>query len=141
MLSSSRAIVSRPLVLAAPSSHTRNGAFVTQAAAAAGAKPASKQKIRIKLKGYLTDLLKESVDQITEAAVSTGATVAGPVPLPTRRRIYTVLRSPHVNKDSREQFEIRTHSRLLDIKNLSAQTIDRLMQLDLPAGVDVEVKL
>lgn len=81
------------------------------------------------------------MEKIKEAAASTGATIAGPVPLPTRRRIYTVLRSPHVNKDSREQFELRTHQRLIDVKNLSSQTIDRLMQLDLPAGVDVEVKL
>ncbi|KAL4544088.1 hypothetical protein Ndes2437B_g01880 [Nannochloris sp. 'desiccata'] len=84
---------------------------------------------------------RDSVEKIKEAAASTGATIAGPVPLPTRRRIYTVLRSPHVNKDSREQFELRTHQRLIDVKNLSSQTIDRLMQLDLPAGVDVEVKL
>ncbi|KAL4539768.1 hypothetical protein Ndes2526A_g02786 [Nannochloris sp. 'desiccata'] len=99
------------------------------------------KKIRIKLKSYWVDLLQDSVEKIKEAAASTGATIAGPVPLPTRRRIYTVLRSPHVNKDSREQFELRTHQRLIDVKNLSSQTIDRLMQLDLPAGVDVEVKL
>jgi len=115
----------------------------TPLAAAASAPPSqqSKQKIRVKLKSYEVDLLRDSVDQILEAATSTGATVAGPVPLPTKRTLYTVLRSPHVNKDSREQFEVRTHQRLLDIKNLSAQTVDRLMQLDLPAGVDVEVKL
>ncbi|KAG7673718.1 hypothetical protein Ndes2526B_g02825 [Nannochloris sp. 'desiccata'] len=109
-------------------------------AVAAAAAPAN-QKIRIKLKSYWVDLLQDSVEKIKEAAASTGATIAGPVPLPTRRRIYTVLRSPHVNKDSREQFELRTHQRLIDVKNLSSQTIDRLMQLDLPAGVDVEVKL
>jgi len=72
---------------------------------------------------------------------ATGAKVAGPVPLPTRKRIYCVLRSPHVNKDSREHFEIRTHQRLMDISDLSSMTVDRLMQLDLPAGVDVQVKL
>jgi len=97
--------------------------------------------IRIKLKSYWTDLLQDTVDKITEVASTTGATIAGPVPLPTRRRVYTVLRSPHVNKKSREQFEVRTHQRLIDIKDLSTQTIDRLMELDLPAGVDVEVKL
>lgn len=98
-------------------------------------------KIRIKLKAYDVELLKESVTEIIGAATTTGAAVSGPVPLPTRIRRYCVLRSPHVNKDSREHFEIRTHSRLLDIKNPSAQTIDKLMQLDLPSGVDVEVKL
>lgn len=97
--------------------------------------------IRIKLKSYWVDLLQDTVDKITDVAVNTGATIAGPVPLPTRRRVYTVLRSPHVNKKSREQFEVRTHQRLIDIKDLSTQTIDRLMELDLPAGVDIEVKL
>lgn len=72
---------------------------------------------------------------------ATGATVSGPIPLPTRKRIYCVLRSPHVNKDSREHFEIRTHQRLIDIKDISSMTVDKLMQLDLPAGVDVQVKL
>lgn len=97
--------------------------------------------IRIKLKSYWVDLLQDTVDKITDVAVNTGASIAGPVPLPTRRRVYTVLRSPHVNKKSREQFEVRTHQRLIDIKDLSTQTIDRLMELDLPAGVDIEVKL
>lgn len=105
--------------------------------AAAAANPT----IRIKLKSYWTDLLQDTVDKIAEVAATTGATISGPVPLPTRKRIYTVLRSPHVNKKSREQFEVRTHQRLIDIKDLSTQTIDRLMELDLPAGVDVEVKL
>lgn len=102
---------------------------------------AAPEKVRIKLKSFHVDLLQQSVDEILGAASETGAAVSGPVPLPTRRKIFTVLRGPHVNKDSREQFEIRTHSRLMDIKNLSPSTIDRLMQLDLPAGVDVEVKL
>ena len=112
-------------------------ASVQQVNAAAPANPT----IRIKLKSYWIDLLQDTVDKITEVASTTGATIAGPVPLPTRKRIYTVLRSPHVNKKSREQFEVRTHQRLIDIKDLSTQTIDRLMELDLPAGVDVEVKL
>ncbi|CAK0772637.1 hypothetical protein CVIRNUC_003984 [Coccomyxa viridis] len=107
----------------------------------ATATSATDQKIRIKLKSYKAHLLQESVGLITEAARSTGASAGGPVYLPTRRRIYCVLRSPHVNKDSREHFETRTHQRMMDIKNLTAQTIDELMQLDLPAGVDVEVKL
>jgi small subunit ribosomal protein S10 len=102
---------------------------------------AANPTIRIKLKSYWTDLLQDTVDKITEVASTTGATIAGPVPLPTKKRVYTVLRSPHVNKKSREQFEVRTHQRLIDIKDLSTQTIDRLMELDLPAGVDVEVKL
>lgn len=124
--------------------HSRGSQVVVNAArqaqvanAAAPANPT----IRIKLKSYWTDLLQDTVDKITEVASTTGATIAGPVPLPTRRRVYTVLRSPHVNKKSREQFEVRTHQRLIDIKDLSTQTIDRLMELDLPAGVDVEVKL
>jgi small subunit ribosomal protein S10 len=106
---------------------------------AAAAAPAQ-QKIRIKLKSYWVDLLGESVEKIKEAASSTGATIAGPVPLPTRKKIYTVLRSPHVNKDSREQFEVRLHQRLIDVKDLTSQTVERLMSLDLPAGVDIEVR-
>ncbi|CAD7697587.1 unnamed protein product [Ostreobium quekettii] len=78
---------------------------------------------------------------IIDVASATGAKVSGPVPLPTRRKLYCVLRSPHVNKDSREHFEIRIHQRLIDIKDLSAQTLDRLMELDIPAGVDANVKL
>ena len=102
---------------------------------------AANPSIRIKLKSYWTDLLQDTVEKIAEVASTTGATFSGPVPLPTRKRVYTVLRSPHVNKKSREQFEVRTHQRLIDIKDLSTATIDRLMELDLPAGVDVEVKL
>ena len=198
MRSFSSSLATAPLVLqrTAPVQQ-RLRAF--RPAVVAAAAPAN-QKIRIKLKSYWVDLLQDSVEKIREAAATTGATIAGPVPLPTRlvpffwssmlsvclhawlgdrpwerslvicrlgnddiwtvysssetshspspsyspphrRRIYTVLRSPHVNKDSREQFELRTHQRLIDVKNLSSQTIDRLMQLDLPAGVDVEVKL
>jgi len=87
------------------------------------------------------DSSQEAVDAILDVAYRTGCDKTGPAYLPTRRRKYTILKSPHVNKDSREQFEIRTHQRLIDLKNVSAQTIDGLMALDLPAGVDVEVKI
>lgn len=98
------------------------------------------QKIRIKLKAYDHSLLDRSVKEIVETAQRTGARVVGPVPLPTRIQKYTVLRSPHVDKKSREQFEIRTHLRLLDILEPSQQTVDALMRLDLSAGVEVEIK-
>lgn len=101
----------------------------------------SKQKIRIKLRSYWVPLIEQACQQILEAAKNTNALTMGPVPLPTKKRVYCVLRAPHVNKDSREHFEIRTHRRLIDLANPNAQTIDALMQLDLPAGVDVEVKL
>eukprot|EP00803_Ostreobium_quekettii_P005608 evm.model.scf_210.11 EVM.evm.TU.scf_210.11 scf_210:114441-115946(+) len=99
------------------------------------------KKLRIKLKAYQVDLIQAAVQMIIDVASATGAKVSGPVPLPTRRKLYCVLRSPHVNKDSREHFEIRIHQRLIDIKDLSAQTLDRLMELDIPAGVDANVKL
>ncbi|KAF7831300.1 30S ribosomal protein S10, chloroplastic [Senna tora] len=102
---------------------------------------APKQKIRIKLRSYWVPLIEDSCKQIMDAARSTNAKTMGPVPLPTKKRIYCVLKSPHVNKDARFHFEIRTHQRLIDILHPTAQTIDSLMQLDLPAGVDVEVKL
>ena len=98
------------------------------------------RKIRIKLKAYDHRILDQSAAEIVESARRTGAEVAGPVPLPTRREIYTVLRSPHVDKKSREQFQIKTHKRLLDIVNPTSKTIDALRKLDLPAGVDVEIK-
>ncbi len=98
-------------------------------------------KIRIRLKGYDHKLLDQSTKEIVETARRTGATVAGPIPLPTSINKYTVLRSPHVNKKSREQFEMRTHRRLLDILEPTQQTIDSLMKLELSAGVDVEIKL
>ncbi|MFH1435218.1 MAG: 30S ribosomal protein S10 [Pseudomonadota bacterium] len=97
-------------------------------------------KIRIRLKSYDHRLLDASAREITDTAERTGASVAGPIPLPTRISRYTVLRSPHVDKKSREQFEIRTHIRLLDIRNPTQQTLDALMKLDLSAGVDVEIK-
>jgi len=97
-------------------------------------------KIRIKLRAFDHNVLDQSVSEIVETAKRTGARIAGPIPLPTRINRYTVLRSPHVNKKSREQFEIRTHKRLLDILEPTQQTIDSLMKLDLAAGVDVEIK-
>ena len=101
----------------------------------------SDQKIRIRLKAFDYKLLDRSAAEIVETAKKTGASVRGPVPLPTRISKYTVLRSPHVDKKSREQFEVRTHKRLVDILEPTQQTIDALMKLDLSAGVDVEIKL
>jgi small subunit ribosomal protein S10 len=99
------------------------------------------QKIRIRLKGYDHTTVDRSAREIVRTAKHTGAQVAGPVPLPTRRSVYTVLRSPHVDKKSREQFEIRTHKRLIDIWESTPQTVEALMKLDLPAGVDIEIKV
>jgi small subunit ribosomal protein S10 len=99
------------------------------------------QKIRIKLKAYDYRILDASVNEIVETARRTGARVCGPIPLPTRRSMYTVLRSPHIDKKSREQFEIRIHKRMLEIVEPTPQTVDALMKLDLSAGVDVEIKL
>jgi len=99
------------------------------------------QKIRIKLKAYDYKLLDQSALEIIDTAKRSGAKVAGPIPLPTRIHKYCVLRSPHVDKKSREQFEIRVHKRLLDILEPTQQTVDALMKLDLSAGVDVEIKL
>ena len=101
----------------------------------------SDQKIRIKLKAYDHKLLDWSVAEIVETTRRTGAKVVGPIPLPTVRNRWTVLRSPHVDKKSREQFEIRTHKRVLDIVDPTPQTVDALMKLDLASGVDVEIKL
>ena len=98
------------------------------------------EKIRIRLKAYDYKVLAQSVAEIVEIAKRTGAKVTGPVPLPTRINKFTVLRSPHVDKKSREQFEIRTHKRMLDIVEPSPSTLDALMKLDLSAGVDVEIK-
>lgn len=99
------------------------------------------QKIRIRLKAYDHRVLDQSVVEIVETAKRTGARVVGPIPLPTACNKFTVLRSPHVDKKSREQFEIRTHKRLLDIVEWKPETVDALMKLDLAAGVDVEIKL
>lgn len=98
------------------------------------------QKIRIKLKAYDHRVLDQSAAEILNTARRTGAKVSGPIPLPTKREDYTVLRSPHVDKKSREQFQIKTHKRLLDIVNPTAKTIDALKKLDLPTGVDIEIK-
>jgi len=98
------------------------------------------QKIRIRLKGYDQRLLDRSTEDIVDTAKRTGATIAGPIPLPTRREIYTVLRSPHVDRKSREQFEIRTHKRLIDIVEPTGKTIEALKTLSLPAGVDIKIK-
>ena len=98
------------------------------------------QKIRIKLKAYEHNLIDQSAEKIVDTAKRTGARVSGPIPLPTEKEIVTILRSPHKYKDSREQFEMRTHKRLIDILQPSAKTVDALMKLDLPAGVDIEIK-
>ena len=98
------------------------------------------QKIRIRLKAFDHRLIDRSAAEIVDTAKRTGATIAGPIPLPTIRNRYTVNRSPHTDKKSREQFEIRTHKRLLDILEPTQETVDALMKLDLPAGVDVEIK-
>lgn len=99
------------------------------------------QKIRIRLCAYDNRVLDQSTSEIANTAKRTGATIHGPIPLPTDIEKYTVLRSPHIDKKSREQFEMRTHKRLLDIVEWSPQTVDALMKLELPAGVDVEIKL
>ncbi len=99
------------------------------------------QKIRIKLKAYDHTLIDNSAEKIVETAKRTGANVSGPIPLPTDKEIVTILRSPHKYKDSREQFELRTHKRLIDIYNSTAKTVESLMKLDLPSGVDIQIKL
>ena len=102
---------------------------------------ATKQKIRIRLKAFDYKLIDQSAAEIVDTAKRTGAIVKGPVPLPTRMKRFDILRSPHVNKTSRDQLEIRTHQRLMDIVDPTDKTVDALMKLDLPAGVDVEIKL
>lgn len=100
-----------------------------------------KQKIRVKLRSYNTSLIVNSCCQIIDAISKTDAKIVGPITLPTRRKIYCILRSPHVDKDSREHLEIRTHARIIDIYTSSSHTIDSLMKLNIPSGVDIEVKL
>ena len=102
---------------------------------------ANQQMIRIRLKAYDHQLIDSSAAKIVETAKRNGAQVSGPIPLPTKKEIVTILRSPHVNKDSREQFERRTHKRLIDILTPSQKTIEALMSLQLPAGVEIEIKL
>lgn len=104
-------------------------------------KSSTKQKIRIKLKAYDHRIIDKSAEQIVETAIRSGAAVAGPIPLPTERSVTTVIKSPNVFKDSREQFEMRVHKRLIDILNPTPKTIDNLMALDLPHGVNVEIKM
>ena len=101
----------------------------------------NKEKIRIRLKAFDHQILDQSAEKIVETAKRTGAKVSGPIPLPTEKDIITVLRAPHKYKDSREQFEMRTHKRLIDILLPTPKTVDALMKLDLPAGVDIEIKL
>ena len=98
-------------------------------------------KIRIKLKSYDHNLVDKSAEKIVKTVKSTGAVVSGPIPLPTHKRIYTVLKSPHVNKKAREQFQLCSYKRLLDIYSSSSKTVDALMRLELPSGVDVEIKV
>ena len=102
---------------------------------------AKQERIRIRLKAYDHKTLDQSAAKIVDTAKRTGAMVSGPIPLPTEKQIITILRAVHKYKDSREQFEIRTHKRLIDISNPSPKTVDSLMRLDLPAGVDIEIKL
>ena len=99
------------------------------------------QMIRIRLKAYDHQLIDSSAAKIVETAKRNGAQVSGPIPLPTKKEVVTILRSPHVNKDSREQFERRTHKRLIDILNPNQKTVEALMSMDLPAGVEIEIKL
>lgn len=101
----------------------------------------ARQKIRIRLKAYDHKILDQSAGQIVETAERTGAAVAGPIPLPTRVEKFCVIRSPHIDKDSREQFEMRTHKRLIDILDPTPKTVDALMRLNLPAGVDIQIRL
>ncbi|HAW60593.1 MAG TPA: 30S ribosomal protein S10 [Actinobacteria bacterium] len=99
------------------------------------------QKIRIRLKAYDHEIIDQSAKKIVDTVKRTGARISGPIPLPTERSLYCVLRSPHVDKDSREQFEMCVHKRLIDILEPTPKTVDSLMRLDLPAGVDIEIKL
>ena len=102
---------------------------------------AQKEMIRIRLKAYDHQLIDQAAEKIVDTAKRSGASVSGPIPLPTKREIITLLRSPHVNKDSREQFERRTHKRLIDVVKPSPKTVEALMSLELPAGVEIEIKL
>ena len=100
-----------------------------------------KETIRIRLKAYDHQLIDQAAEKIVETATRSGARVSGPIPLPTKKEIVTILRSPHVNKDSREQFERRTHKRLVDVLNASQKTLEALTTLELPAGVEIEIKM
>ncbi len=102
---------------------------------------AAKEMIRIRLKAYDHQVIDQAAEKIVDTAKRSGATVSGPIPLPTKKEVVTILRSPHVNKDSREQFERRTHKRLIDVIKPSPKTVEALMSLELPAGVEIEIKL
>ena len=102
---------------------------------------ATSEKIRIRVKAYESSILDQSAAKIVDTAKKTGAKVSGPIPLPTKKEVVTVIRSPHKHKDSREQFEMRTHKRVIDILYPTQKTVDSLMKLELPAGVDIEIKL
>jgi small subunit ribosomal protein S10 len=112
-----------------------------KAAAKKADAPAGKQRIRIRLKAYDHKVIDQSAKQIIDTALRTGATVAGPIPLPTKKTLYTVIKSPHVYKKGREQFEMRVHKRLIDVLEPTPKTIDSLMNLSLPAGCDAEIKM
>lgn len=114
----------------------KSAAKKTEAPAASG-----KQRIRIRLKAYDHKVIDQSAKQIIDTAIRTGATVAGPIPLPTKRTLYTVVKSPHVYKKGREQFEMRVHKRIIDVLEPTPKTIDSLMNLSLPAGCDAEIKM
>lgn len=107
----------------------------------AEAKKEQKQRIRIRLKAYDHKVIDQAAKQIVDTAIRTGATIAGPIPLPTDRSTYTVVKSPHVYKKGREQFEMRTHKRIIDVTDPTPKTVDSLMNLSLPAGCDVEIKM
>jgi small subunit ribosomal protein S10 len=105
------------------------------------AEPEAKQRIRIRLKAYDHKVIDQSAKQIVETALRTGANISGPIPLPTKKSVYTVVKSPHIYKKSREQFEMRVHKRLIDITEPTPKTVDALMNLSLPAGCDAEIKM
>lgn len=107
----------------------------------ANKKVIASEKMRIRLKAYDHVILEQSAEKIVETAKRTGAQVSGPIPLPTKKEVITILRSPHKHKDSREQFELRTHKRVIDILFATQETVDTLMKMDLPAGVDVDIKI
>lgn len=140
-----KGLIIRPAVVF--NMETHGGVYSPYSSAAITARYCNKEikmanyRIRIKLKAYEHNLIDRSAEKIVETARRTGARVSGPIPLPTEKEIVTILRSPHKYKDSREQFEMRTHKRLIDILQPSAKTVDALMKLDLPAGVDIEIKL
>ena len=102
---------------------------------------AAKEKVRVRIKGYEAKIVDLAASKVVQTSLRTGSKVSGPVPLPTEKQVITILRSVHINKDSREQFELKTHKRLIDIQRPSNKTVDSLMNLELPAGVEIEVKL